>query len=46
MLMTKIEYRSKGQNHVYKEQNQTKQEQIAWTHTYKRPSHVKWYLTL
>ena len=34
MLMTKIEYRSKGQNCVCKEQKQTKQKDIAWTHTH------------
>lgn len=31
--MTKTEYRSKGQNHVYREQKQTKQKEIVWTHT-------------
>lgn len=39
--MSKTEYRSKGQNCVYKKQKQSKQKEISWTHTYERPSHIQ-----
>lgn len=43
--MTKIEYRSKGQNRVYREQTKPNKKRL-YEHTHERPSHIQWYLTL